>query len=452
MQALACLSSSVYQLMVFKPVGLPLTNTFMLMIAYVVCNAWARYLPTGGWLNPGPFNVKEHTCIYVIVSAANTSAYATHILAVQNLYYSNAPGPAGSIFLLLATQMVGYGIAGQLRNFLVYPANMIWPTSLPTVSLLRTLNGSQEESRWRAKFFFIVFSAVFVYEFIPQYMMPILGGISIACLAKNDSVWVQRLFGGLAVNEGMGMFQLSFDWNYLSNLSPLVLPLWVQLNIFFGILVLWILAPLVYYYDVWNAQSFPFLSNSIFQLLPNGTSVIYPQHKVLNADNSLNETALTEIGRPHFSSIFAIQYIFINFAVTASITHIALFHGKEIYASFRSIIKDMRRNEEDVVEEHTDPHMRMMSFYKEVPTWWYYIVYFGGMGLNIAIAYINHSQLPWWGVIMAIVMSTMLSLPLNMITALTGTGFGLNVFAEMICGFVLPGLPGKIQYTYASLI
>lgn len=30
-----------------------------------------------------------------------------------------------------------------------------------------------------------------------------------------------------------------------------------------------------------------------------------------------------------------------------------------------------------------------------------------------------------------------------MITAITGTGFGLNVFAEMICGFVLPGLPGK---------
>lgn len=65
------------------------------------------------------------------------------------------------------------------------------------------------------------------------------------------------------------------------------------------------------------------------------------------------------------------------------------------------------------------------------------------MALNVAVAYINKSQLPWWGVVMAIVMSTVLSLPLNMITAITGTGFGLNVFAEMICGFVLPGLPGK---------
>lgn len=33
-----------------------------------------------------------------------------------------------------------------------------------------------------------------------------------------------------------------------------------------------------------------------------------------------------------------------------------------------------------------------------------------------------------------------------MITAITGSGFGLNVFAEMICGFILPGLPGMVHY------
>jgi OPT family small oligopeptide transporter len=430
--------------MVFKPVGLPLTNTFMLMIAYVFCTAWAKYLPSGGWLNPGPFNVKEHACIYVIVSAANTSAYATFILSAQNLYYNNTPSVAGSIFLLFATQTIGFGIAGQLRSFLVYPANMIWPTSLPTVSLLRTLNSNKDDARWRTRFFFIVFGCVFLYEFIPQYMMPILGGISIICLARNDSEWVQRLFGGLAVNEGLGIFQLSFDWNYLSNLNPLVLPLWVQLNVYAGIIILWIMAPLLYYYNVWDAQSFPFLSNSIFQLFPNGTSALYPQHEVLNDDNSLNQTALEEVGRPHFSTVFAVQYIFINFAVTASIAHIALFHGKDIWRSFKSAAMKLKRgnkNERDVGK--MDVHMRMMQAYREVPAWWYYTIYFGGIALNIGIEYANNSQLPWWGVITAIIMSTVLSLPLNMITALTGSGFGLNVFAEMICGFILPGYPGK---------
>lgn len=112
--------------MMFKPVGIPLTTTFMLMIAYIVCKAMERYLPTGGWLNPAPFNAKEHTCIYVMVSSANSAAYGTMVLGVQQLYYENPPGAFGSIMMLLATQLVGYGIAGQLRKTLVYPAKMIW--------------------------------------------------------------------------------------------------------------------------------------------------------------------------------------------------------------------------------------------------------------------------------------------------------------------------------------
>ncbi|KAL9556180.1 hypothetical protein MBANPS3_002011 [Mucor bainieri] len=436
---LACLSSSISQLMVFKPVGIPLTDTFMMILAYVFCTFWARVVPKGGWLNPGPFNIKEHTCIYVMISAANTSAYGTWILSAQELFYQDTPGAAGSIFLLIATQLVGYGIAGQLRPYLVYPANMTWPTSLPVVSLIKTLNTDKQEAKWRTRFFFIVFGAIFVYEFIPQYMMPILGGISVICLAKNDSRWVQRLFGGLGTNEGMGMFQLSFDWNLLTSYKPLYIPLWIQLNVYGGIALLWVLAPLLYYFDVWNAQSFPYLSNSIFQRFDNGTSRIYPQHEVLNADNSLNYTRLEEVGRPQFATVYATNYIFINFGVTATITHVALFYGKAIWANFKKS-KAFKETEE------TDIHMKLMSVYKEVPSWWYYVIYVLGIALNIGIAYANKSQLPWWGVIFAIFLSSILSLPLNLITAVTGYGFGLNVLTEMICGFILPGLPVANMY------
>lgn len=89
-------------------------------------------------------------------------------------------------------------------------------------------------------------------------------------------------------------------------------------------------------------------------------------------------------------------------------------------------------------------HYLELNFYLlQVPSWWYYLLFVIGIALNIGIAYVNHSQLPWWSVIFAIALSSIMSLPLNLIHAVTGTGFGLNVFAEMICGFVLPGLPGK---------
>ncbi|KAG1144576.1 hypothetical protein G6F37_006107 [Rhizopus arrhizus] len=435
---LSALSASVHQLMAFKPVGVSLSSVFMLVVAYVFCTAWYRFLPKGGWINPAPFNYKEHACVYIMVSAANTAVYGTYILSAQRLYFADPPGPAGSIFMLLATQFIGYGIAGQLRPYIVYPANMVWPQSLPYISVLKTLNTQKDEAQARTRFFFIVFGAVFIYEFIPQYMFPLLSGFSIVCLASRNSKLVQNLFGGTSVNEGLGIFNLSFDWNYLQTTTPLVLPFWVQLNYYSGILVLWLVAPLLYYYDVWNAKSFPFLSSNIFRLFDNGTSVSYPQSEVLNADNSLNYTLLEQVGYPQFATVTAFSYIIINFGVTASLSHVFLFYGKQIWRGFIDAWKKSSAND--------DVHMQLMRKYKEVPNWWYYIIFFVGAGVNIGMAYANNSQLPWWGVIVAIILSVFLSLPLNLIGAVTGAHFGLNVLSEMIGGFILPGYPIANMY------
>ncbi|CAO3645788.1 unnamed protein product [Cunninghamella blakesleeana] len=436
---LSALSSSVSQLMFFKPVGLALSDTFMLMVAYVFCTLWSKFVPSGGWLNPFPFNSKEFTCIYICVSSANVSSYATYILSAQALYYENSPSPAGGIFLLFATQLVGYGIAGHLRRFLVYPANMMWPATLPTISLIKALTGERESNNWRTKFFFLVFLGAFCYAIFPSYIFPVLGAVSIFCLAKQDSVWFTRIFGGGNVNQGLGILSLSFDWNQLSYYSPLVLPLWVQLNIYFGILLLWIIGPLIYISDQWHAKSFRFLSNGIFALnYTDGSAKTYPQKEVLNPDNSLNYTKLHEVGVPMYSGIFAFSYVIINMGVTASVTHVALFYGKQIWTTVRNVTSRLNKSD--------DIHNQLMAVYPEVPDWWYYIIFIIGTGVNIGVAYANHSSLPAWGVILAVFISAILSLPLNMIEAITGTGFGLNVFAEMICGFILPGYPVANMY------
>ncbi|KAI8072450.1 OPT oligopeptide transporter protein-domain-containing protein [Gongronella butleri] len=436
---MAALGASVAQLMYFKPVGTALSNTFVLMISYVVLTLWAKYLPSGGWLNPHPFNHKEFACIYVAVNAANTSAYATYILSAQALYYNAQPSEAGAFFLILATQMVGYGIAGQLRRFLVFPANMIWPQALPTVTMIKTLvNEDSNYTQKRAKYFFILFGCAFVYEFIPQYMFPLLGSFSIFCLANDHSVWFTWIFGGSSVNEGLGILSLSFDWNLLSYYYPLILPLWVQLNIYTGILILWLAAPLIYYTGIWDAQLFPFLSNAIWAVnQTDGTAMVYPQKKILTADNEINDTALNEIGNPRYAAVLALSYVVINMGVTASISHVALFYGKQIWGIFRNIGKGTGRD---------DIHNKLMANYKEVPTWWYYVVYLLGLAINIGLAYANHSGLPWWGVIFAVLLSTVLSLPLNLINAVTGTGFGLNVVAELIFGLIRPGYPVANMY------
>ncbi|RCH93242.1 hypothetical protein CU097_011933 [Rhizopus azygosporus] len=436
---LSILSSSVYQLMSFKPAGSSLNNSFLLIVAYVLCDAWARYLPQGGWLNPGPFNFKEHTFVYIMFATANDSAYGTNVLSTQQLYFNRTPGVAGSIFFLFSTQLIGYGIAGQLRSFMIYPASVIWPSTLPTVSVLSTFCKNSTEAKWRTKFFFITFGVIFVYEFIPLYMWPLLSGFSIVCLASRNSQVVQNLFGGVDPNEGLGFLNLCFDWNRLNMAAPLTYPWWVQANSLIGIGLLYLLAPIIYYCNVWNAQSFPFLSNSIFRLFDNGTADYYPQDQVITAENTLNETALAEIGPPVYSPVYALSYVFLNAGMSSIITHVILFYGKDIWKSFLVAKSNMK-------SDNLDVHMREMKKYPEVPDWWYYVIYVVALGVSIGVSYANNSGFPWWGTIFAVLLSSILSLPLNMITAITGSSIGLNVFTEMIAGFILHGQPISNMY------
>ncbi|KAI9019181.1 OPT family small oligopeptide transporter [Phycomyces nitens] len=394
----------------------------------------------GTLLNPCPFNAKEHTMMFIIASSANASAYGTNILGAQQLYYNAYPPAAGGLFMIFAIQLVGFGIAGQLRPFLVYPSTMIWPTSLPTISFIKTFNTPGGDHKILTKFFFYIFGGVFIWELFPQYIFPVLGGISVVCLAKRDSPWVQRIFGGTNVNEGLGIGSISLDWSYLSYFSPLVLPLYVQSNLYIGVLISWILVPLVYYYDLWHAKSYPFLANGLFKYDPETNTVEgYKQSLILDEYNNINMTALEEYGRPSFAPMYAISYIYLNLGVTAMISHVALFYGSDIKRIAMTVLKRKNTREDDI-------HNRLMAAYKEVPTWWFYVIFVGGIGLNIGIGYANHSQLPWWGFLLAIVLGTVLSLPLNMIQAITGSGFGLNVVAEMICGFLLPGNPVANMY------
>ena len=84
------------------------------------------------------------------------------------------------ILLALSTQLLGYGCAGIARQFLVYPAAMLWPSSLAQIALNKALhndNGSLLVPKWkmsRQKFFTICFCGMFVYFWLPAYLFQAL--------------------------------------------------------------------------------------------------------------------------------------------------------------------------------------------------------------------------------------------------------------------------------------
>jgi hypothetical protein len=99
-----------------------------------------------------------------MTAASSSTPEAMSVLAVQKLWYNIQPNAAVGIFLILSTQMVGYGIAGMLRSTLVYPAKMFYPANLPTASLIENLHKDRAVTQKKMRIFWIAFIVLFCWQ------------------------------------------------------------------------------------------------------------------------------------------------------------------------------------------------------------------------------------------------------------------------------------------------
>jgi hypothetical protein len=110
--------------------------------------------------------------------------------------------------------MIGYGLAGICRRWLVYPAEMLWPSTLADCTLLNTLHRERNYpvGMWtisRYKLFFIAMIACFGFAFLPQ-VLGIVEVVQIFNLIWPKSATVNTLFG---VKQGLALlpFTLSYQ-------------------------------------------------------------------------------------------------------------------------------------------------------------------------------------------------------------------------------------------------
>ncbi|KAE9366497.1 OPT superfamily oligopeptide transporter [Stipitochalara longipes BDJ] len=324
--ALAIFASVLQEIYYFKPQAIYVSIVFMTVIGYALGELMSfipRIGAVGHFLNPFPFNSKEHAFIIIMASTAATIAVSTEILAAQRLYYNMDPNAGAAIFLVISSQLLGFGIAGLLRSVLVQPTR---------------------ETRFRLKIFWIVFGILLVWEIIPEWIFPVLQGVSIFCLAKQNSLLFTNLFGGSSGNEGLGFLSVSFDWQYIASLgSPMWLPLYALTNSTIGYLLCTVLFMGIYYGNIWESQNFPFLSQLLY-------------------DNSSNSTSFSPYNLTGFAFL--------------SPTNLA----KLVQPSFWMFWKGGKSRDEhqrEVLENpDMDPHYKLMvqSGYSEVPNWWYGMV------------------------------------------------------------------------------
>ncbi|KAH7872644.1 OPT oligopeptide transporter [Lentinula edodes] len=436
--------SVLAQLYYFKPQTLSVSQGFLLIILYFFGKAWEKALPSHGlwwYLNPGPFNIKEHGAALIMASTASSSATAIQVISVQDLYYGNKLNPAVAIFTLLSSQLIGYSFAGLLIEALIYPSVTFWPSSITPANMFQALHFDGGLSSKRTKIFWLVFAAIFCYEIIPQWIFPLLTGVSIFCLVDNSSGTFRNIFGGASNNEGMGLLAVCFDWNLIG--SPcLYTPLWTQLNQNIGICLTYILMSAVYYGNIWQGKRFPFMSQAIFDI--NGNQ--YNQTAILT-NNKFDPAKFEQIGPAYFSSTNALYFITANLAMGATLVHVVLFYHDQLMPFIRAFNPWNK-----TVSVVHDEHYIVMKRYDKVPKWWFLCLLVIAYSISQATDYTGNSHFTWWQLTVILVISLVFTMAYCTTSAILGFAqfsTQLDGFYSMIASYMVPGDP--IANMYAAL-
>ncbi|KAI0700193.1 OPT oligopeptide transporter [Cytidiella melzeri] len=440
---LSIFSAVLATIYTFKPQNASVSQLFCLVIAYVLGETMARLIPTHGWfryLNPGPFNIKEHAAIVIMASTASSVAVAMEVIAALDLFYNIDLNPAVAIFQIFASQMLGYGMAGILRTLLVYPTYAFYPAYISVVSLLQSLHFGDALNMKRRKYFWIVFAVIFFWEWIPQYPFPLLTAISVICLADNGRhAFVRNLFGAGSSNEGIGLFSFSTSWTLITQGAPLVWPLQTQINSFVGMAIGYAVLTAAYYAGSFNGRDLVFMSTALF----NSEGQTYNQTAILTPDNSLDKSKLEVVGLPRFTTTYAISQMCYNFSMGAALVHVLLWHWNDLKAAFGGF-RFLRSNSEQEID---DVHYREMKKYTEVPQWWYFILFLASLAVGIGCSYAAPEPLmPWWSVLLFTAISAVIAVCLGFIAATTGFQISIRYAIQILAAFIHPGKPITVMY------
>ncbi len=88
-----------------------------------------------------------------------------------------------------------------------------------------------------------------------------------------------------------------------------------------------------------------------------------------------------------------------------------------------------------------DIHSRLMSVYPEVPNLWYIGVGLFTFVLSVIMIEVFDTKLPVWALIISILSAAIFLVPIGIIQAITNQSIAIQLFAEFIVGYMLPGKP-----------
>ncbi|KIL87385.1 hypothetical protein FAVG1_09091 [Fusarium avenaceum] len=449
------LQSFVNQLFSVRQPTIRLQAPVIQLLSFPLGKAWEKWMPVGKFtlfgsellLNPGKFNQKEHMLISIMANVSTSLPHSRYIIFTSWLKkYFDLPFAADfgfQICLSLAMNLLGFGLAGLARRFLVYPSFCIWPRSLATVALNQSLHNDSGNSSvlgpfkkmysmTRYRFFMIAFVSMFVWFWFPDLIVSALSLFNwLAWISPNNF----NLTAITGVSKGLGFNPLpTFDWNIATYyIDPLLVPFHVTVNMFLGAALGGITIIAMYWNNTYNTGYLPINTNTMF----DNTGGKYNVSSILDDRGLLDAEKYQAYSQVYIAASSVTYYIYFFAVYSAVISYAALYHWNDIKLGFVSLWQSFKKNSK--VNEFKDVHTKLMEKYQEVPEWWYLILNVAGVAFGIASVAAWPTNTSVGTVFFGLALAIIFTIPTGIIYATTGIEVEFNVLAEFIGGAWQPG-------------
>ncbi|KAK9371502.1 OPT oligopeptide transporter protein-domain-containing protein [Lipomyces chichibuensis] len=444
----AC-ASFINQLFNFRRPYLYLNSTVIQILVYPTGKLCERILPRATVnifgkrfsLNNGPWTFKEQMFVTTMTNVGAGSSNFTNYVVVLKLpmfFGLNFIG-FGFMFLMnVSSQFFGFGVAGLLRRWVIYPTKAVWPTILPTLQLNKTLLLPETKKNihgWtisKYKFFFITFTCMFFYFFIPDYLFPALSTFNwITWIAPKNKI----LAFVTGSNIGMGFNPWpTFDWSVISYSSPLVLPFFSNANRYFGTILGALILAAMYWSNYNSTGYMPPNTSNVY----DRTGQVYNLSRVI-VDGVLDENRYRQYSPPYISAGNLMNLGAVYALYTLSFVYITMNEWPLISEALRGFIRNLKDRQISNYDRYKDPISLMMKQYPEVPDWWFLIVFVISLAMGIVGLTAYPSTTPVWALIVIILVSLVFLIPTAIIYAVTGFNISVNNLAVLLGGYMVPG-------------
>ncbi|KAH7136264.1 OPT oligopeptide transporter protein-domain-containing protein [Dactylonectria macrodidyma] len=420
------------------------------LFGLVMGKAAAQILPTKVWfegsrfaftLNPGPWSLKEQTLVTIMANVSYLSPLVTQLFFMQRLpmYMGQewADSFGYSVCIMLSAQLLGFGLAGLARRFLVYPGWAIWFFVLSQSAMNKAFvtNINLPANGWKIsqlRFFAIVFLGAWCYYWIPGIMFPTLTFFNWITWIRPTSAVAAIVTGTYYFNMGFNPIS-TFDYQWFATLDPFVTPFFVLVQIvaatgFWGLCVI---IP-VFFSNTWFTSYMPI--NSWFPY--DNTGQIYQTSRILGTDHKLNQTAYEQYSPVFLPASVMLRYAGMLALLPALLVFMVLWYGRTLLPIAKTMF---RRNASYSYEG--DVHYREMLKYKEVPEWAYLAIAAGAMAFGFAGLYGWPTGIAGWVFPVSFVTSSLFMVPTGILCAVTGYITDLEMLFNIVGGFTVNGDP-----------